>query len=170
MQKYIMADNVLGRAFRDQLIEFISEKKVLNHDGPLDLNQLVYKINKQEKTIAQIREAANTKAIFAKYETSEEELKKNFVVESKKNPSYIIRQIQSLHNLATQQRVLCAMHQRQPAEVFTLLGGFKNLYPLVDNVIKSNLGQLGQLNPGQILAWVFVILNTLLHTDPAHIA
>lgn len=88
MQKYIMADNVLGRAFRDQLIEFISEKKVLNHDGPLDLNQLVYKINKQEKTIDQIREATNTKAIFAKYETSEEELKKNFVVESKKNPSY----------------------------------------------------------------------------------
>jgi hypothetical protein len=56
-----------------------------------------------------------------------------------------------------------------PAEVFMCLGGFKNLYPLVDNILNSNLSQLCQLKPGLVLSWVFEILNTLLHTEPAHI-
>jgi hypothetical protein len=56
-----------------------------------------------------------------------------------------------------------------PAEVFMCLGGFKNLYPLVDNILNSNLSQLSQLKPGLVLSWVFEILNTLLHTEPAHI-
>jgi hypothetical protein len=29
-----------------------------------------------------------------------------------------------------------------PSEVFKCLGGFKNLYPLVDNILNSNLSQL----------------------------
>jgi hypothetical protein len=57
-----------------------------------------------------------------------------------------------------------------PSEVFTCLGGFKNFYPLVDNVIKSNLSSLCLIKPSQILQWVFIILNTLLHSEPTHIA
>ena len=78
-------------------------------------------------------------------------------------------QVIHLHTLAVQQKVLTAIHQRSPAEIFTCLGGLKNLYPLVDNVIKSNLVSLNQTKPGLILTWFFIILNTLLHTDPAHI-
>jgi hypothetical protein len=78
-------------------------------------------------------------------------------------------QVIHLHTLAVQQKVLGAVHQRIPAEIFTCLGGFKNIYPLVDNVVKSNLADLGQLKPGLIMSWVFILLNTMLHTDPAHI-
>ena len=78
-------------------------------------------------------------------------------------------QVAHLHTLAYQQRVLTSVHARMPAEVFMCLGGFKNLYPLVDNVLNSNLSQLDPLKPGLILSWVFEILNTLLHTEPAHI-
>ena len=37
MQKTVLADPLLGRAFRDALIEFINKKTVLNHNNTLDL-------------------------------------------------------------------------------------------------------------------------------------
>ena len=55
------------------------------------------------------------------------------------------------------------------SDVFVNLGGFKNLYPLVESVIESNLIKLDKLKPGKILSWVFVLLNSLMHAEPTHI-
>lgn len=96
MQKYVMADSTLGRAFRDCMIDFISSKKVLNHDGPLDLNYFVYKINKQAKAISTIQQSKKTKEVFDKYETSEDDLKRNQIADNKKNINHQIKQFESL--------------------------------------------------------------------------
>jgi hypothetical protein len=74
-----------------------------------------------------------------------------------------------LHQLANEKKNLMAVHSRVPSEVFVSLGGFKNMYPLVQNVIKSNLYQINCCKPGEILKWLFIILGTLMHTEPAHI-
>jgi hypothetical protein len=75
-----------------------------------------------------------------------------------------------LHQLANKKRSLMAVHSRIPSEVFVSIGGFKNMYPLVQNVIKSNLYKLNCCKPGEILKWLFIILGSLLHSEPAHIS
>lgn len=38
MQKNVLSDPLLGRAFKETLIDFINRKLMLGYNGPLDLN------------------------------------------------------------------------------------------------------------------------------------
>ena len=38
MQKNFLSDPLLGRAFKETLIDFINRKLMLGYNGPLDLN------------------------------------------------------------------------------------------------------------------------------------
>lgn len=65
---------------------------------------------------------------------------------------------------------MCAVHSKRPSEVLVGLGGFKQMYPLVESIVKSNLtSSMGVNAPGLLLKWVFIILNTYLECEPAHI-
>lgn len=38
MQKNVLSDPMLGRAFKETLIDYINKKLMLNYNNPLDLN------------------------------------------------------------------------------------------------------------------------------------
>jgi hypothetical protein len=69
-----------------------------------------------------------------------------------------------IHSKAVQAGHLCAVHSVSPSKIFVSFGGYRNIFPLVDKVAKSNLRDLSvnRTKPGQILKWVFRILNTML--------
>lgn len=60
------------------------------------------------------------------------------------------------------------MHCRKASDVFVAIGGFKNLYPLVGKVVKSNLLELGRGKPGHIFSLFFKILGSFLNQEPEH--
>ena len=65
---------------------------------------------------------------------------------------------------------LMAIKSYKVAEVFEGLGGFKNMYPLVHYIGKSNLKEsYGATKPGQLLSKIFEILESLLLERPEHI-
>ena len=65
---------------------------------------------------------------------------------------------------------LMAVKSYKVAEVFEGLGGFKNMYPLVHYIGKSNLRETyGATKPWQLLSKMFEILESLLMERPEHI-
>ena len=181
--KDTVADSQTARAFRDCLIDFINTKNMLGYreTGLLDLSLFVHKATKHEEFMKAVQESRGigTKPIFEAHNLTEEELQSSFANLKLKKPSHCIKdfsilddytsQAIHLHQLANQKKNLAAVHSRIPSEVFVSIGGFKNMYPLVENVIKSNLYRLNCCKPGEILKWVFIILNSLLHSEPAHV-
>lgn len=65
---------------------------------------------------------------------------------------------------------LTAVKSYRFAEVFEGLGGFKNMYPLMHFIMKSNMKEdLGVNKPGQLLSKIFEILESLVLERPQHI-
>ena len=65
---------------------------------------------------------------------------------------------------------LMALKTYRAAVVFEGLGGFKNIYPLVHLISKSNLREdFGPKKPGQLLSKTFEILESFLAELPGHI-
>jgi hypothetical protein len=65
---------------------------------------------------------------------------------------------------------LSAIKAYRAVEVFEGLGGWKNMYPLVHKIIKSNLKEdFGAAKAGKLLSKVFQILESLLLERPEHI-
>ena len=80
-----------------------------------------------------------------------------------------IEQIIQLHYLLWKSGHLSAVHSRLPCEVFESIGGFKNLYPVIYKICKSNLNDLGRDKSARLLSLVFKVLETLMHGYPDHI-
>lgn len=43
------------------------------------------------------------------------------------------------HQILNKLGYLCAVHIRQPTEVFVSIGGFRNMYPFVTKILSSNI-------------------------------
>ena len=75
-----------------------------------------------------------------------------------------------MHQLLVQFGSLCAIKVNRFVEVFEGLGGFKNMYPLVNHVAKSNLKEdFGAAKAGKLLSKIFQILEALLLERPEHV-
>ena len=64
---------------------------------------------------------------------------------------------------------LTALKTYRAAFVLEGLGGFKNIYPLVHLISKSNLRDYGPKKPGLLLGKTFEILESFLAELPGHI-
>jgi hypothetical protein len=60
------------------------------------------------------------------------------------------------------------VHHRKPSEVFVGIGGFKNMYPLIGKLVKSNLLSLDKQKPGHIFSLIFKLLSTFINLEPQH--
>jgi len=74
-----------------------------------------------------------------------------------------------MHSLYNQAGSLCIVHNKPPVEILVNLGGFKNMYPLVEKVLDSNLYELGSHAPGRILKIFFQILRAFLNQYPSNV-
>lgn len=72
MQKNVLSDAMLGRAFKETMIDFINKKLMLNYNNPLDLNYQMFKLQKQQDTHNAILQANGyVKNIYADLDLSE---------------------------------------------------------------------------------------------------
>lgn len=72
------------------------------------------------------------------------------------------------HQILNKHGFICAVHSRKASEVFVGIGGFKNVYPLVDKIVKSNLNELSRSKCGHLLANIFKLLASFLNQEPSH--
>jgi len=73
------------------------------------------------------------------------------------------------HQVLNKHGYICAVHSRKTSEVFVGMGGFKNMYPLIGKILKSNIIELGRGKPGHLFCLIFRILNSFINLEPAHI-
>lgn len=72
-------------------------------------------------------------------------------------------QMSQIHNTLHKLGYFTAVHHKRTSDVLVGLGGFTNMYPLIEKVLKSNLAELGKEKPSNIFAFVFKILLSFLN-------
>ena len=149
--------------FIELLIDMIVNKKLLGHTE-LNMMQKFFKHSgRRQLALETVKYGFNTQGL--QQDTSSKKYTLNF-----NSCDTLNAQVIHVHQLMVQLGCLMALKTYRAAVVFEGLGGFKNIYPLVHLISKSNLREdFGPKKPGQLLGKTFEILESFLAELPGHI-
>ena len=150
--------------FIELLIDMIVNKNLLGHTELNQMAKIIKQQGRRQLALETVRYGFNAQGLQQDVSAKKYTLNDFFSCDT------INAQVMHVHQLMVQQGALTAVKAYRAADVFEGLGGFKNVYPLVHFITKSNLKEdYGAGKPAQLLGKTVEILESLLQERPGHI-
>lgn len=152
------------KVFIEVLIDLIINRKMLGLTELSLLNKIMKSQDKRTMALETVKQGFNAQGL--KQDLSN----KRYTITDFFTADTINSQVVHVHSLLVQLGSISAIRAFRAVEVFEGLGGFKNMYPLIVNIAKSNLkDDFGAARCGFLLGKIFQVLETLLLERPEHI-